>query len=200
MKAGEVKRLLGVTQKTLNVYIKQGKLHPFVVNSHHYEYDENEVYSMIGKKVRERKVVTYSRVSLRKQKNDLESQTKRLYDWSISNGYKVDEQLSDIKSGMSFNDRKDFCKLVKMVSNYEVSVVIVENRDRLTRFAFELLEMLFKSYGTEIIVISNVDNKVYEKEMIDDLISIIHDYSMKTYSMRKKLNNAINVIKDSSDK
>ena len=42
MKASEVKKILHVTQKTINSYVKCGKLHPYVINSHHYEYDEDE--------------------------------------------------------------------------------------------------------------------------------------------------------------
>lgn len=73
MKASEVKNVLRVTQKTINNYIKQGKLHPYALSKTHYEYDDDEVYALIGKGKKERKTVTYSRVSLRKQKNDLES-------------------------------------------------------------------------------------------------------------------------------
>ena len=198
MKASEVKKILHVTQKTINSYVKCGKLHPYVINSHHYEYDEDEVYAILGKGKVERKVVTYARVSQRKQKNDLESQKKRIYEWAISNGYKVDEELSDIKSGMSFKERKSFSKLMQMAVNRELSAVIVENRDRLSRFGFELIEQTLENLGTKVIVISNTENKSYEKELTDDLISIIHYYSVKSYSMRKRLHNAEQAIRDES--
>ena len=193
MKASEAKRILCVTQKTINAYIKKGKLHPIKINSNHYEYDEEEVFALLGKG-RKRKTILYSRVSLRKQKNDLESQKKRLYDWATSNGYTVDEELSDIKSGMSFNERPGFCKLIDMVSKREVETVIIENRDRITRFGFEMLEHMFSKLGAKILIISNIENKTYEKELTDDLISIIHYYSMKAYSMRRKLHIAEQVL------
>ena len=200
MKAGEAKKILGVTQKTLNTYIKEGKLHPIVINPYHYEYDEDEVYNLVRKGRIKRKVVTYSRVSLSKQKNDLESQKKRLYDWAISNGYTIDEEISDIKSGMSFNERPGFCKLLKMVTDREVSAVIIENRDRISRFGFEMIERTFSQLGTKLIVVSNVDNKTYEKELTDDLLSIIHYYSMKSYSMRRKLHRAEAAFIEDRDK
>lgn len=193
MKASEAKRILCVTQKTINAYIKKGKLHPIKINSNHYEYDEEEVFALLGKG-RKRKTILYSRVSLRKQKNDLESQKKRLYDWATSNGYTVDEELSDIKTGMSFNERPGFCKLIDMVSKREVETVIIENRDRITRFGFEMLEHMFSKLGAKILIISNIENKTYEKELTDDLISIIHYYSMKAYSMRRKLHIAEQVL------
>ena len=66
MKASEVKNILHVTQKTINSYVKSGKLHPVIINSRHYEYDEDEVYNLIGKGKTERLTVIYSRVSSRK--------------------------------------------------------------------------------------------------------------------------------------
>ena len=63
----------------------------------------------------------------------------------MSNGYQIKEQLEDIKSGMSFSERKSFMKLIQMVTNYEIDKVIIENKDRLVRFGFELIETLFKN-------------------------------------------------------
>jgi predicted site-specific integrase-resolvase len=194
MKARDVRKILGVTQKTLNSYVKSGKLNPFVVNSHHYEYDRDEVYSLI-KKHKERVNVTYARVSSSKQKNDLKTQNERLYDFSLRNGYKLAEQIEDIKSGMSFSDRKGFMKLLDMVVDNRVEYVIVENKDRLTRFGFELVEEFMKLHGTTVVVMSDELNKTYEQELTDDLISIIHYYSMKSYSNRRRLHNAEKALK-----
>ena len=195
MKAKEVLNILNITHRTLGTYVKKGLLNPTKINTNHYEYDPEEVFAILGKN-KERYNITYSRVSLPKQKNDLKIQTKRLYEFSTSNGYQIKEQIKDIKSGMSFEDRKGFVKLLKKVMNYEVKNVIIEHKDRLVRFGFELIQMLFDKYGTNIIVISDDDtNKTYEQEVTDDLLSIIHYYSMKSYSHRRKLNNAAKALK-----
>ena len=195
MKANEVRKILRVTQKTLNAYVKNGKLHPLIINSHHYEYERDEVYSLI-KKSKERVNVTYARVSLPKQKNDLTTQNERLYDFALRNGYAIKEQLQDIKSGMAFAERKSFMKLIDMVVNDTIEYVIVENRDRLVRFGFDLLKEIFAKHGTTIIVMSEIVNKSYEQELTDDLISIIHYYSMKSYSNRRRLHNAEKALKN----
>ena len=199
MKASEVKNILHVTQKTINSYVKTGKLHPVIINSRHYEYDEDEVYNLIGKGKTERLTVIYSRVSLRKQKNDLQTQEERIYNWAINNGYKVDMKLQDIKSGMCFTERKDFQKLISLATPGQLGTLIVENRDRLCRFGFEMIEEMFRKLGAKIIVISNVEDKSYEKELTDDLISIIHYYSMKSYSMRRRLHKAELVLSSDSE-
>ena len=119
------------------------------------------------------------------KKNDLEKQNERLYNFAANRGIQLSEQLQDIKSGMNFNERKAFAKLIKMVTMHKIGKVIVENKDRLVRFGFDLIKEMFKLHGAEIIVMSDVNNKSYEQEMTDDLISIIHYYSMKSYSNRK---------------
>ena len=64
----------------------------------------------------------------------------------------------------------------------KIEYIIIENKDRLCRFGYELLEKLFLFYGTKLIVINDIiQNKTYEQELTDDLISIIHYFSMKSY-------------------
>jgi predicted site-specific integrase-resolvase len=190
MKAGEVKKKLGVTQATLNNWVKRGKINYIIINPYHYEYSEEDVLSMLGNphKSAEKNNVTYSRVSLSKQKNDLNSQTKRLYDFCISKGITISKQYEDVKSGMNFSDRKQFNEILTEVIKGGIDNIIIENRDRLCRFGFDLFEQFCKYVGTNIIVASKSDNNSYEQELTDNLISIIHYFSMKSYSHRRKLN------------
>lgn len=196
MKSSKVKQILNVTQQTLSNYVAKGFLHPVRLSRTHYEYDEDEVYALLGKnKNNDRMVIIYARVSLPKQRDDLKRQIERLYSYAVNNGYNISEQLSDIKSGMEFEKRKDFIRLLEMVCENRVKTVIIENKDRLVRFGFNLLKEIFRLHGTEIVVISDVPNKSYEQELTDDLISIIHYYSMKSYSNRRILHNAEKILK-----
>lgn len=189
MKSKEVKKILGITQNTLSTYVRNGRIDFVAINPFHYEYKDEDVYKLMGISRTINKVnVTYSRVSLSKQKNDLESQTKRLYDYCSSNGIKLSKQYSDIKSGMNFDNRKDFNELLKQIVSGNIENIVVENKDRLCRFGFDLFEIFCKFHGAKIIVTSDVENKSYEQELTDDLVSIIHYFSMKSYSHRAKLN------------
>lgn len=189
MKAKEAKKVLGITQQTLSYYVKIGKIKHVAINPFHYEYNDEDIYNLIGISRKIDKInVTYSRVSLSKQKNDLESQTKRLYDFCSSKGFILSKQITDIKSGMNFNNRKGFNELLGDVVKGNIENIIVENKDRLCRFGFDLFETFCKYHGAKIIVTSDVENKSYEQELIDDLVSIIHYFSMKSYSHRAKLN------------
>jgi len=190
MKAKEVKKILGITHQTLHNYIKSGLIKFNKINNNHYIYNDDDVYKIIGlKKEKKEKInISYSRVSSGDRKAQLKEQTNRIYNWCISNNIKIDVQYEDIKSGMNF-DRNNFNNLLQDVINGKIELIIVENKDRLVRFGFELLENIFKYFGTKILVINNtIQNKTNEQEMVEDLVSIIHHFSTKMYSQRRKLN------------
>jgi len=188
MKIKEVRDLLKVTSRTVSNYVRDGKIRVVEINKNHYDYNKEDVYKMIGIVDNQKVNITYSRVSLNKQKKDLISQNERLYNYAISNGYKIEKQYEDIKSGMNFNDRKQFNLLLKEVIDGKIDTIIIENKDRLCRFGFDLFENFCKQFGTKIEITSNIENKTYEQELTDDLVSIIHHFSMKSYSNRRKLN------------
>ena len=190
MKAKEVKELLKITQPTLSRYVKIGLIKVNAINPYSYIYNDDDVYKLIGRKNEktERINVSYARVSNKPRKNDLKEQSNRIYNYSIMNGISINKQFEDIKSGMSF-DRNDFKEMLKLIIDRKINTIVIENKDRLCRFGFELLVELFKFYGTNIVVIAEeIQNKTYEQELTDDLISIIHYFSMKSYSNRIKLN------------
>jgi len=190
MKANEVLKLLNVTRVTLCRYVKQGLIKVSETPTGQYVYDDDSVYAFIGqKKEKKNKInVSYSRVSTQSQKEQLKEQTIRIYDSCIARGIVLDKQIEDIKSGMDGN-RKGFQEVIQMVIKGEVELLVLENKDRLTRFGFDTLESIFKYFGTKILVLNDsLDNKTYEQELTEDLISIIHYFTMKSYSHRRELN------------
>lgn len=87
------------------------------------------------------------------------------------------------------SDRRDFQELIRMIIQGKVELLVIENKDRLVRFGYEILEQIFKYFGCKILVLNDIlENKTYEQELTDDLISIIHYFTMKNYSHRRKLN------------
>lgn len=190
MKAKEVRSILGITQQTLYNWTKEGKIKFQKISDHLNIYDDDSVYALIGNKQnkKNRKIVSYSRVSTQNQKEQLKEQTQRIYDSCISRGIKLDKQIEDIKSGMS-EDRPGFQELIRMIVKNEVELVVIENKDRLIRFGYSTIESIFKYFGTNILVLNDtIENKTYEQELTEDLISIIHYFAMKSYSHRRKLN------------
>ena len=62
-----------------------------------------------------------------------------------------------------------------------------EVKDRLTRFGYGYLENLFKHFGTKIVHINSSSEEDFQQELTEDIISIIHHFSMKMYSNRRKI-------------
>ena len=190
MRAKEALDILQVHRVTLNRYVREGRIRVTALSNGRYDYNDDDIFAFVGKKViqNNRLIISYSRVSTYDQKDQLKSQTQRIYDSCISRGIRVSEQLEDIGSGMS-SERKSFQKLCRLVFEGKVELVVVENKDRLVRFGFEMIQQFFLYFKCKILVLNDViENKSYEQELTTDLISVIHYFTMKSYSHRRKLN------------
>ena len=185
MTAAEVLRVLQITRPTLTKYVKEGKLKVTVKGNGRYDYDADSVYKMLNKDI-ERKTYLYARVSTSKQKKDLENQVQLLKNFCFQNGYVINGIYQDIASGISFDKRKQFFEMLDDILSGKVNKVIITYKDRLSRVGFELFVYLFRKYGCEIIVISEVGSeKLDSQEIFEEIISLLHCYSMKLYSSRK---------------
>ncbi|ADQ06007.1 Resolvase domain protein [Caldicellulosiruptor hydrothermalis 108] len=185
MKAKEVLELLKISRPTLTKYVKEGRIRVTVMPNGFYDYNEEDVYKIFMKGV-ERKTYIYARVSTPKQKRDLENQIELLKQFCFSNGYKIHGVFSDIASGISFEKRNEFFKMLDDILAGKVERVVIAYKDRLSRVGFELFKRLFRKFNTEIVVVSEVGSeKLDSQEIIEEIISLLHCYSMKFYSKRK---------------
>ncbi len=185
MKTAEVLNLLRIARQTLTRYVKNGTIRVTVLPNGRYDYNSEDVYRILNKDIK-RKICVYARVSTPKQKKDLENQIEFLKGWAFNAGYQLNGIYADVASGISFDKRKEFFILLDEIINHRVGKVIIAYKDRLSRVGFELFIHLFKQYGTEIIVVSEVGNKKLDSEEIfEEIVSLLHCYSMKLYSKRQ---------------
>ena len=129
--------------------------------------------------------VIYCRVSNTKQHADLKRQETILREYCVTNGIIPDKVISDIASGMNEN-RKGLQELIGLVKDGKVKTVYVSYKDRLTRFGFDYFVYLFNLFGTEIKVVNLTSEEDFQHELTQDFISILHHFSMKLYSNRRK--------------
>ena len=148
-----------------------------LVKNHHLVWVEDEPSND------PRVVAVYGRVSTSKQKQDLSNQIDVLKKYVISNGSNP-KVFSDIGSGMN-EKRPGLISLMNEITQNKISKVVISHKDRLTRFGFGYLETIFKMYNTEIEIINLEDDKSFQEELTEDLIAIIHYFSMKFYGKRK---------------
>lgn len=190
MKAKEVLKLLNIGRHTLVKYHQTGLIKIDTTINGRYIYNDDSVYALIGKRNKKHKKinVSYSRVSTQSQKEQLKEQSTRILQSCILKNIQLEKQFEDIKSGMS-SERTGFEEMLSLIYAGKVEIVVIENKDRLIRFGFEIFEKIFKMFGTTILVLNeSIEDKTYEQELTEDLISIIHYFTMKSYSHRRKLN------------
>lgn len=186
MKAGKVMNLLQISRSTLKRYREKGILKASRLPSGQYIFDDDSV--LLLKNGRSpRLTLLYGRVSTYKQKHDLANQMQELQDFAEKKGYQVDGSYQDIASGISFKNRKQFLKMLDLIIEGKVERVVITHQDRLSRVGFELFEYLFRNYNTEIEVISDELNpKTDEQELFEEIISLLHCFSMRDDSHRRK--------------
>lgn len=185
MRAGKVMDILQISRSTLKRYREQGILKATELPTGQFDFDEDSVF-LLKNQNSPRLTVLYGRVSTYKQRADLGNQMQELMDFASANGYKGYRCFEDIASGISFKKRKEFFEMLDLVIAGKVKRVVITHRDRLSRVGYELFEYLFKNYGTEIEVISDIeDEKTDEQELFEEIVSLLHCFSMRMYSHRR---------------
>lgn len=182
VKPKEAKRRLGVSDRTLRTWGECGKISYIRVDGGNRLYDIAEFINSHTKSSSEdtqKKKYIYCRVSSSKQKEDLERQVNYLKE-----RYPAHEVVKEIASGINFK-RKGLNKILADAMQGCVEEVVVANRDRLCRIAWQHFSWLFKYHGVRVVV---QDTSAYspESELSDDLLSIIHVFSSRHYGMRRK--------------
>lgn len=183
--AKEAKEFFKVTGATLYRWRQCGRIASRTITKRKILYDIDSVISIPS--IKTRKNVIYARVSTTKQKSDLDAQIETIKTYMLSNGVICDEIYKDIASGMN-DDRQSLNNLICAVTRNEVDTIYITFKDRLTRFGFGYIKYICSLFDTNIVVLDNNEetNKDFQKEMSDDLVSIIHHFSMKIYSNRRK--------------
>ncbi len=180
----EFAKKVNVSPSTLRRWDKTGEFPAKKRKSGHRYYDESDVRCLLNKTpLSARKTIIYCRVSSYGQKDDLESQMKAMETYCLHAGISIDELIKEIGGGMNFK-RKKFLKLMDSVSKGEVSRLIIAHKDRLSRFGFDYFQHLCDVNGCRLEVI-NQESLSPEKEMVEDLLSIIHTFSCRLYGLRR---------------
>ena len=180
----EFANLIGVTPITLRRWHASGKLVPEKLNGKHRRYSEEHLNQVRGIKKSSKLSVIYCRESTRQQKNSLDRQEALLKEFAIKSGISIDRVISEFGSGMNCH-RKGLQELISLISTNSVENLIIYYQDRLVRFGFEIIEYLCKIHGTNLIIVDKTEHcKTREEEFAEDLISIIHYFSMKLYGSR----------------
>ena len=181
--------ILGVTPKTLRVWDKENKLKPILTSGGHRRYREYDINKIIGiEELDEAKkdvCATYARVSSQKQKisGDLDRQSQRLSEYCAKHNLYVEHIIKDCGSGLN-DKRQGFVQLTDLITSGKVNKVIIEHKDRLTRFQFNFIRKMYAVFGCDIIVLDDKDDVSDAEELTRDLMALLASFSGKYYGRR----------------
>jgi predicted site-specific integrase-resolvase len=130
-------------------------------------------------------------VSSSQNKDNLATQLSRLTNYAAAKGYPISRSVSEVGSGL--NDNRP--KLASLFADDSWTVLIVEHKDRLTRFGFRYLEWLASSQDRRIEVINAAEDN---DDLMEDLVSVITSFCARIYGRRRSRRRTEQIIEELS--
>lgn len=194
IKIAKLAKDLGVTKATIYNWHLKGDIE-FIKTNTNRNYVSVETYNrLLGiQETKHEYVVIYCRVSSSENKSNLETQKERLINYCNARGYKVSEVITEIASGV--NDQRP--KLTKLIKEDKFTKIVVEHKDRLTRFGFNYFELFTEVLGKKIEVVNNTNSE--KEDLIEDFVSIITSFCSRIYGNRRSKRNTEKLIKELSN-
>ena len=185
-----VLKKLGICYKTLYKLRDRNEIETTIIGKNTvYNLDKYMRDNKI--KIKEKHKICYCRVSSAKQKEDLERQID-----FMKNKFPTYEIIKDIGSGLNYK-REGLKKIIEMAIKGEIDEIVITYKDRLTRFAFELIEWIIKTYSNgQIIILNKTEEETPTEELTKDIISIMNVYVAKINGLRKYKKKIKKVIKE----
>lgn len=175
MKLSDYAKQQGVRYETAWRWFRDGKIQGRRVGAHTILIDEEVPEpqpSFLSTAV-------YTRVSSAENKSNLDSQAERLVAYCTVRGYQVSKVIKEIGSGI--NDSRP--KFLALLADPSIGRIVIEPKDRGTRFGFRYIETLLKTYGREIEVVNQAENST--EDLLADLSSIISSFCARLYGQRR---------------
>ena len=138
---------------------------------------------------RAQKVAIYTRVSAAENRPNLDTQTERLLAYCSAKGYQTHKIVKEVGSGINDNRRK----LLKLLADPTMTVIVVEHKDRLTRFGFRYIETLLEQQGRRVEVVNLADDG--KEDLLEDLVSIIYSFCARLYGLRRAKRKTERIVK-----
>jgi predicted site-specific integrase-resolvase len=173
MKLSDYAKKVGVTYKTAWRWFQAGKIKGYQMDTGTIIITEDDQPEL------PQKVALYARVSSSENRANLDMQAQRLMDYCAAKGWQLSKVVKEVGSGVNDN-RKQFLALL---ADPTVTVIVVEHKDRATRFGFNYLETLLGLQNRRIEVVNLADNG--REDLLQDLVSIIYSFCARLYGIRR---------------
>ncbi|WP_372364971.1 IS607 family transposase [Candidatus Uabimicrobium sp. HlEnr_7] len=180
---GKVAEFFGVTTQSIRDWTKQGRLEAIRTLGGHRRYNLEGIEKKLGFENENKKTILYSRVSAHDQKEDLVRQKQELKNYSEKHKTSNVVEISEIGSGLNY-EKRGLKKLLSLILNDNVKQVVVSYKDRLMRFATQILEQVCTAKNVELVVLNERPEKKFEEVVVEDVLSVLTVYCAKIYGRR----------------
>jgi predicted site-specific integrase-resolvase len=172
MKLSDYANKVGVTYKTAYRWFKAGKLRG-------YQMDTGTIIITEDQPAVTQRTAVYARVSSSQNKANLDTQAERLVRYCEAKGYQIDQVVKEVGSGVN-DGRKKFLALL---SDEQITRIVVEHKDRATRFGFRYIETLLEQQGRKIEVVNLAEDE--REGLLDDLVAVVYSFCARLYGQRR---------------
>lgn len=176
----EYAKEMHVTYRTVWNWVRAGKL----------ETETTPTGRLRVKRMREsaENTVVYCRVSSTQNISNLDSQARRVVEFCAARGWIVNKIIKECASGV--NDERP--KLLSMLKDKTVTRIVVEHKDRLTRFGYNYIAALLPN--VEIVAVNQASDD--ESDLMADFAAIVTSYCARLYGRRRCKGRAKNILKE----
>ena len=178
MKLSDNAKQMGVRYETAWRWFRDGKIQGRRIGPRTIIITEGKETPVV---VAPQQVVIYARVPSAENTRNLESQAERLAAYCAARGHHVAKVVKEVGSGV--NDARP--QLLALLEDQSIGLLVVEHRDRLTRFGFRYLDTLLKKQGRAIEVVNQAENGTEEEDLLADLTAIISSFCARLYGPRR---------------
>lgn len=176
MKLSDYAKQMGVRYETAWRWFRDGKIQGRRIGPHTIIITEGQEEPQAAIPQR---VAIYARVSSAENTSNLDSQAERLAAYCAARGYQVARVVKEVGSGV--NDARP--KLLALLADQSIGLIVVEHKDRLTRFGFRYLDTLLKNQGRAIEVVNQAENGT--EDLLADLTAIVYSFCARLYGQRR---------------
>lgn len=186
MKLADYAKQMGVRYETAWRWFRDGKIQGRRIGSHTIVITEGQEEPTAVPQ----RVAIYARVSSAENTGNLDSQAERLAAYCTARGYQVAKVVKEVGSGI--NDARP--KLLALLADAGISLIVVEHKDRLTRFGFRYLDTLLANQGRAIEVVNQAENGT--EDLLADLTAIVYSICARLYGQRRAKRKTETIIRE----
>lgn len=174
MKLTSYAKQIGISYNTAWRMWKRGQLPGYQLPTGTVIIDPPEVRSS-----EVRTVAVYARVSSSENKDNLERQAERLVSWCNAKGWSVGKVVKECGSGI--NDQRP--KFLALLADPKIGQIVVEHKDRASRFGVAYLQTLLSMQGRELVIVNTADTA--EDDLMGDFVAILTSFCARLYGRRR---------------